>query len=326
MATIGLHCSHEQFPPSELLRHVRTAESEGFAAAMCSDHFHPWSDRQGHSGLAWAWLGAAMQATALSFGVVNAPGQRYHPAIIAQGAATLAEMYPGRFWMALGSGQALNEHITGDRWIPKPERQARLKDAVSVIRALFAGEEVDDSTREGSGHVRICRAKLYTRPETPPRIIGAAVSAETAAWVGSWADGLITVAKPRDELRRIVDAFREGGGAGKPMLLQAQTCYAPDEAEARRAAHDQWRTNVLDSKTLTELEMPEDFDREAAGLTPEDLEGRIRMSSDIGRHIAWLEEDVAFGFEEIYVHQVGRDQAGFLRAFGERVLPAIGSC
>jgi probable non-F420 flavinoid oxidoreductase len=323
MATIGYHASHEQFAPSELLGFVRSAERAGFRAAMCSDHFHPWSDRQGQSGFAWSWLGAAMQATGLPFGVVNAPGQRYHPAIIAQAAATLAQMFPGRFWIALGSGQALNEHITGDRWPPKPERQARLKEAVGVIRALFAGEEVDHNPEGTGGHIRVRRAKLYSRPEVPPRIIGAAVSAQTAEWVGSWADGLITVVKPPDELRRVVDAFRRGGGEGKPMLLQAQTCYAPDEAEARRAAYDQWRPNILDSAVLTELEMPEDFERESGGLTPDDLDGHIRISSDLGRHVAWLQEDIALGFEEIYVHQVGRDQGRFLDAFGERVLPAL---
>src|SRR3954471_20378122 len=154
MALIGYHCSHEQFPPSELLSLASLAHRVGFRAAMSSDHFNPWSERQGQSGFAWSWLGAAMQATRLPFGVVNAPGQRYHPAIIAQAAATLAEMFPGRFWMALGTGQALNEHITGDRWIPKPERRARLKESVDVIRALFAGEEVEHNPQGHDGYVR----------------------------------------------------------------------------------------------------------------------------------------------------------------------------
>jgi G6PDH family F420-dependent oxidoreductase len=123
---IGYHASHEQLPPSELLACVVAAEAAGFQAAMCSDHFAPWSSRQGHSGFAWSWLGAALQATGLDFGVVNAPGQRYHPAIIAQAAATLSELFPGRFWLALGSGEASNEHITGGRWPPKAERRARL--------------------------------------------------------------------------------------------------------------------------------------------------------------------------------------------------------
>src|SRR5215216_6744283 len=160
MPVIGLHCSHEQIPPSRLLSHVREAEAAGFGAAMSSDHFSPWSERQGESGFAWSWLGAALQATSLGFGVVNAPGQRYHPAIVAQAAATLSELFPGRFWLALGTGEASNEHITGDRWPNKAQRRARLGEAVAVIRALLAGETVNHQ-----GLVTVDRARLWTLPE-----------------------------------------------------------------------------------------------------------------------------------------------------------------
>ena len=140
---IGFHASDEQWPPSRLLRYVQPAERARFSAAMCSDHFHPWSERQGNSGFPWSWLGAALQATSLPFGVVTVPGQRYHPAIIAQAAATQAEMFPERFWLAVGSGEALNEHITGERWPPKVERNVRLKEAVDAMRALWRGETVN---------------------------------------------------------------------------------------------------------------------------------------------------------------------------------------
>ena len=176
---IGYHASHEQIPPSKLLRAIRRAEDAGFTAGMSSDHFAPWSERQGESGFAWSFLGAALAQTSLPFGVVNAPGQRYHPAIIAQAAATLSELFPGRFWLALGSGEASNEHITGDRWPAKEERRARLGEAVAVIRALLAGETV---SRDGL--VKVDRARLWTLPEEPPKLIGAAISPETAAWVG----------------------------------------------------------------------------------------------------------------------------------------------
>ncbi len=318
MALIGYHCSHEQFAPSELLSLVSLAHAAGFRAAMCSDHFNPWSERQGQSGFAWSWLGAAMHATPLSFGVVNAPGQRYHPAIVAQAAATLAEMFPRRFWIALGSGQLLNEHITADAWMPKKERQARLLEWVRISRRLWAGETVTHSDR-----VRVHHAKLYTRPQEPPCIIGAAVSPETARWVGSWADGLITVVKPHDELAKVVDAFQSGGGRGKPMFLQAQTSYGDTDRAAQEAAFDQWRPNILPSSILTEISDPEGFDRAAASLKPEDLQGRIRMSSDVGQHIAWLNQDIALGFDAIFIHQVGRDQERFLHVFGEQVLPRI---
>src|SRR3954449_3834193 len=156
MPVIGFHNSHEQVHPAELLTAVRHAEEVGFSAAMCSDHFAPWNLAQGHSGFAWTWLGAAMATTTLPFGVVNAPGQRYHPAIIAQAAGTLAAMFPGRFWVALGSGENVNEHITGDPWPPKDERDARLRECVDVIRTLLAGDEVTHD-----GLVTVDRAKLW---------------------------------------------------------------------------------------------------------------------------------------------------------------------
>jgi G6PDH family F420-dependent oxidoreductase len=162
MTVYGLHASHEQTHPTELLAAVIRAEQAGFDAAMCSDHFSPWSERQGQSAFAWSWLGAALQATSLPFGVVNAPGQRYHPAIIAQAIGTLAAMYPGRFWAALGTGEASNEHITGDGWPRKEQRSARLRESIDVIRALLAGEEVSHD-----GLVRVDRARVWTRPQQP---------------------------------------------------------------------------------------------------------------------------------------------------------------
>src|SRR5215213_809843 len=175
MPVIGFHSSHEQVPPQDLLAAVRHAEEVGFTAAMCSDHFAPWSPRQGESGFAWSWLGAALATTSLPFGVVNAPGQRYHPAIVAQAVATLAAMFPGRFWVALGSGENSNEHVTGDPWPRKHVRDARLRECVDVIRALLAGEEVTHD-----GLVVVDRAKLWTLPEVPPALIAPAVSPATA--------------------------------------------------------------------------------------------------------------------------------------------------
>src|SRR5687767_8931954 len=220
MPLIGLHCSHEQIPPSRLLAHAVEAEAAGFQAAMSSDHFSPWSERQGESGFAWSFLGAALEATSLPFGIVNAPGQRYHPAIIAQAAATLWEMFPGRLWVALGSGEASNEHITGDPWPPKATRDARLRECVDVMRALFAGETVSHD-----GLVRVDRARLHTRPPQPPPLVGAAVSVETARRAGEWADGLATVNQPREKLCEMIDAFRAAGGEGGRLVLQVHLSW-----------------------------------------------------------------------------------------------------
>jgi probable non-F420 flavinoid oxidoreductase len=317
---IGYHASHEQLPPSALLDCVVAAEAAGFQAAMCSDHFAPWSSRQGHSGFAWSWLGAALQATGLGFGVVNAPGQRYHPAVVAQAAATLSELFPGRFWLALGSGEASNEHITGDRWPPKAERRARLGEAVQVIRALLAGETVSHD-----GRIRVDRARLWTLPERPPALIGAAISPETAAWVGGWADGLVTINQPHDTLRAVIDAFRGNGGEGKPLYLQVHLSWAADEQEAMAVAHDQWRTNVFDPMVAMDLELPEQFEAAARFVTPEDVRSAVLVSADLGHHIAWLGEYAELGFERIYLHEVGQaaHQRPFIDAFGSKVIPAL---
>ncbi|MEW5744611.1 MAG: TIGR03885 family FMN-dependent LLM class oxidoreductase [Nitrospirota bacterium] len=315
---IGFHASHEQFKPGRLLELARMAEAAGFAAAMCSDHFYPWNPRQGESGFAWSWLGAALQATSLPFGVVCAPGQRYHPAIIAQAAATLAEMFPDRFWVAIGSGQLLNEAITGDRWPPKAERNERLLECAGIMRALWAGETVTHY-----GLVAVEEAKLYTRPPNPPLLIGAAITPETAAWVGGWADGLITVSKPGDELNKVIEAFRNGGGEGKPMFLQMQISYAATEEEALHGAWDQWRSTILDSAAHTELRSPEIMDAAAQFVTPEDMHGHVQISSDISRHREWLQEYLDLGFDHLYVHNVNRDQERFIEEFGTHVLPAL---
>jgi coenzyme F420-dependent glucose-6-phosphate dehydrogenase len=318
MAQLSYHASHEQFSPSALLTYVQQAEQAGFQAITCSDHFHPWSDRQGESGFAWSWLGAAMQATNLPFGVVCAPGQRYHPAIIAQAAATLGEMFTDRFWVALGSGQAMNEAITGGPWPTKADRNARLKECVDIMRALWAGETVTHH-----GLVCVEEAKLYTRPANPPQIIGAAITPQTAEWVGSWADGLITISHPYEKLRQVVEAFRRGGGEHKPMYLKAQISYAATEEAALQGAYDQWRTNIFASSVLSELKHPQQFDAAAQFVKSQDLYEHVRISSAPQQHIEWLKKDIDLGFETISLHNVNRDQQPFIDLFGEKILPAF---
>ncbi len=318
MPLIGFHASHEQIDPASLLRAVSAAEAAGFDAAMCSDHFSPWSERQGQSGFAWSWLGAALQATSLPMGVVNAPGQRYHPAIIAQAAATLCQMFPGRFWVALGSGEASNEHMTGDRWPPKDTRNARLRECIDVMRALFAGETVSHE-----GLIRVDRAKLWTLPEEPPKLIGAAVSVETAGRVGEWADGLITVNQSREHLRRMIDAFRTSGGAGKPVYLQVHLSYAREEKTALAIAYDQWRSNVFAPPVCWDMELPAHFDEASRFVREEDMRDAVLISSDPARFVDWLSEFAALGFDGLYLHHVGREQQEFVETFGERVLPAL---
>jgi probable non-F420 flavinoid oxidoreductase len=317
MTEYGIHASHEQIPPAELLAAMIAAERAGFDAAMCSDHFSPWSERQGQSAFAWSWLGAALQATNLSFGVVNAPGQRYHPAIIAQAIGTLGSMFPGRFWAALGSGEFANEHITGGAWPRKEIRNARLRECVDVIRDLMAGEEV---TRDGL--ITVDRARLYTRPETPPPLIGAAVSTATAKWCAEWADGLVTVNAPEETLRAMIDAYRGAGGRG-PVNLQVHLSWAPTEAEAEEIAYDQWRSNVFAPPVCWDLQLVEHFDVVSEHVTMEQVKSVVNVSADLERHIDWLRGYAALGFDRIYLHHVGQDLTPFIDAFGAKVLPAL---
>jgi probable non-F420 flavinoid oxidoreductase len=317
MTIIGFHASHEQVPPGDLLDAVVLAEEVGFTAAMCSDHFSPWSERQGQSGFAWSWLGAALQATTLPFGVVTAPGQRYHPAIIAQAIGTLASMYEGRFWAALGSGENSNEHITGDAWPHKQEREARLRECVEVMRTLLAGDTVSHD-----GLVTVDRARLFTRPTTPPPLIGAAVSEQTAAWCADWADGLITVGTRPEQVRRVLESYRAAGGTG-PVHLQVHLSYAGDDETALGIAHDQWRSNVFASPVSWDLPEIAHFDEASKHVRPDDMHDAVLISSDPGRHAAWIGELAAVGFDGIYLHHVGQTQSEFLEVFGDKVLPEL---
>lgn len=317
MTVIGFHASHEQIPPSRLLRDVRHAEQAGFQAAMCSDHIEPWSQRQGHSGFAWSWLGAAMATTSLPFGVVSAPGQRYHPAVIAQASATLAEMFPDRFWVALGSGEHMNEHVTGQHWPRKEQRNQRLLECVDVIRRLHAGEEVSHE-----GLVTVDRARVWSRPRTPPPLVVPAVSVETARWGASWADGLATINQPADHLADMLAAYRDAGGRGK-TVLQVHLSWAPTEQEAYAIAYDQWRTNVWAPPVPWDLETAGHFDALGGGVSEEQVRGSVLVSSDAAWLAARIADLVGLGFDEVYLHHVGQDQEAYLDTFGQHVLPQL---
>ena len=318
MGLIGYHASHEQHPPSALLHHVQDAEAAGFTAVSSSDHFTPWSRAQGESGYAWSWLGAAMAATSVPFGVVNAPGQRYHPTIVAQAVATLLELFPGRLWVAMGSGEASNEHITGERWPPKAVRNERVRECVDIVRALLRGEEVSFD-----GHVHVDRARLWTLPPSVPAIYGAALTVETAELCGAWADGLLTVGLPPPELTRVIEAFRAGGGEGKPVAVQAKVAYAETDEEAVAGAFEQWRTNVFESALMADLETVEQFEIAARYVPPEAVADAVLCSADIGRHLASLYDLLDCGVDDLFLHHVPRPQRAFIDAYGEKVVPAL---
>lgn len=320
MTRIGYHNSHEQFAPGRLLECARIADAAGFSVASASDHFHPWSTvEQGQSGFLWSWLGAAMEATSIEFRSVTCPGWRYHPAILAQAGATLSAMYPGRLWMTLASGQLLNEGIAGVNWPAKDERNAHLKECVDVIRALWAGETVTHR-----GRVTVEEAKLYTLPAEPPLVIGAAVSTATARWLGSWADALITVGSAdRDNVRQVVDAFREGGGEGKPVCIQAKIAWGDSYESALEDAWREWRTNILCGDVPWEIRTPQQFEDATAHVRPEDVAEAVVVSDSLAEHADRLHDFVEMGAAEIYVHNVAPNQEAFLEAFGAHVLPDL---
>ena len=308
---IGYHASHEQLAPSELLSSVQLAERVGFHGAMCSDHLAPWGVAQGHSGYAWSWLGAALALTRFGFGVVTAPGQRYHPAVAAQAIATLAEMFPGRFWAALGSGELVNEHVTGDPWPEKGERDRRLDESASVIRRLLHGERVDHD-----GAVRVHDARVWSLPTAPPLLVGAAISPGTAERVAAWADGLITTGTDAAALADAIGAYRAAGGRGE-VSLQVHLSIARTADDAAALARDQWRHGAVTRVSPWDVAQPEDFDRLAAesdadpaasviaGVEPHEIADRVRA--------------LCAGADRVYLHHIGKDQ----RRFVEEDAPAL---
>ncbi|MFC7458190.1 TIGR03557 family F420-dependent LLM class oxidoreductase [Brachybacterium sp. GCM10030267] len=303
MTIIGYHASHEQIAPSTLLADVQRAEAVGFDAALCSDHLAPWGTAQGESGFAWSWLGAAMASTTLPFGVVTAPGQRYHPVVIAQAVATLAEMFPGRFWAAYGSGEAVNEHVTADPWPDKDTRRRRVTASVEAIRRLLEGEQVDlDDV------VRIHQARIWSRPATQPPAIAASASPDSARWAARWADGMITVGIDPQSTSQVLSAYRDAGGTGETML-QAHVSLAPSEDEALAIATDQWK-HATASATMWDVEQPEDFDA-LAEPTPEAMRSSVAIAGSV-EQLAGQLTAAGRGFDHLYIHHVGQDQSYFL--------------
>lgn len=317
MTVYGFHASHEQISPRQLLADVQLAEQVGFGAAMCSDHLEPWSRRQGHAGMAWPWLGAALATTDLTFGTVTAPGQRYHPAIVAQAIATLGTMFPGRFWTALGTGQFANEHVTGQGWPRKEVRQQRLEESVDVITRLLAGETVSHD-----GLVTVEEATVWEIPEPRPPLIAPAISVETAVRGARWADGLATINQDPGRLREMLDRWADAGGAPR-RILQVHLSWAPTQEEAFALAHDQWRSNVFPSPASTDLRVASYDAVTDAGVAPELLQDAVLISSDLGELTERIHELAALGFEELFLHHVGQEQRPFLEAFGETVLPQL---
>jgi coenzyme F420-dependent glucose-6-phosphate dehydrogenase len=317
MLEIGYALSSEEHSPGDLVRNARRAEEVGFTFALISDHFHPWVDHQGHSPFAWTVIGAIAQATQrLRLGTgVTCPLMRYHPAIVAQAAATAAALMPGRFFLGVGTGENLNEHILGQRWPSAPERLEMLEEAIQVIRLLWQG-----GTQSYRGrYYTVEHAQLYTLPEAPPPLMVAASGKKAAALAGRVGDGLICVS-PNAEARK---EFEAAGAQGKPRIGQLHVCWAASDAEARRIAHEWWPNAGLQGELSVELPLPRHFEQAVATVREEDIARAMVCSADPERHVAAIEEFARAGFDKVYVAQAGRDQEGFFRFYEREVLPRL---
>jgi G6PDH family F420-dependent oxidoreductase len=312
---IGYFLSSEETDPRELVRQASMAEQAGFDGLWISDHFHPWNDEQGHSAFVWSVIGAIANATSRMklTTAVTCPTVRMHPALVAQAAATSAVLLEGRFSLGLGTGEALNEHILGDRWPVADERLEMLEEAVQVIRTLWQGGSQSHRGR----HYRVENARIYDLPEqTPPILISAfgPKATELAARIG---DGLCTVAPVKDAVR----SFRDKAGAGKLVAGGVKVCWAPDEQSARETAYRLWPNDALPGELSQILPTPRHFEQ-AAELVDEDMVAdSIVCGPDLDRHAEALREYEDAGFDELYVQQVGGDHERFFELYASDVLP-----
>jgi coenzyme F420-dependent glucose-6-phosphate dehydrogenase len=317
MLELGYSLSSEEHGPNDLVEQACRAEEVGFSLAVISDHFHPWISHQGQSPFVWAVLGGiARETTRLSVGTgVTCPLIRTHPAIVAHAAATAGAMFGERFFLGVGTGERLNEHVLGDRWPPAGERQAMLEEAVRLIRLLWEG-----GTRNFEGrHYRLEQARLFTLPQAPPPIYVAAGGGRAAELAGRIGDGLIST-KPSSEA---VAAFERNGGGGKPRLGQLTVCWARSEDAARDVAMRVWPLAALPSVLNSELSTPRQFEDACASVRPEMIGKAIVLGPDPERHLQAIATYQQAGFDKVFVHQVGPETDGFFRFYEREVLPAL---
>jgi coenzyme F420-dependent glucose-6-phosphate dehydrogenase len=314
---LGYTLSSEEFDAPTLVAQAERAERAGFAFASISDHFHPWIDAQGESPFVWGALGAISQRTErieLITGV-TCPTTRIHPAIVAQAAATAAQLLPGRFSLGVGSGENLNEHITGARWPGVVERQARLEEAIEVIRALWTGKL---QSHRGA-HFTVENARVYSLPEEPPPLLVAVAGESSVELAAQAGDGLIGTSPVADSVKQ----FRSEGGEGKPTYGQLHVCWAKDEEEAKELALKQWPNGAISGSYFLELPLPAHFEEAAEVLHTEDIAGSVVCGPDPERHRAAIEEYVEAGYDHVYVHQIGPDQEGFFDFCEREILPSF---
>ena len=317
MTRFGIALSAEQHGPNALVDKARRAEEAGFEFALVSDHYHPWLEEQDESAFVWTVLGGiARETDSLEVGTgVTCPTIRIHPAILAQAAATTAAAMDGRFFLGVGTGENLNEHVIGDRWPAHHVRLDMLEEAIEVIRELWEGR----MHSHYGDHYTVENARIFTQPEEPPPIHVAAEGPTMADAAGQIGDGLIAT-KPDPA---VVDGFRSGGNGERPRYGQMTACYAESEAAATEILHENWRNAGLPGELGQELATPKHFDQAAQLVDPDELAESVAVGPDPEQYVESIEEDVDAGFDHVYVHQVNPDAAGFFEFYEAEVLTEV---
>jgi G6PDH family F420-dependent oxidoreductase len=319
MTLFGYFLSSEEFGPQELLDQAREAKDAGFEALWISDHYHPWNDEQGQSPFVWSMIGAlseavpGMQVTTS----VTCPTVRIHPAVIAQAAATAQVLLNGNFVFGIGSGEALNEHVTGARWPEVAVRLEMLEEAVEIVRQLWDGKQHNHHGK----HYDVVQARIYTLPDTPPPIYISGFGEKSTRLAGRIGDGYIQV-EPSKEL---VDLFRSSGGGDKPAQGGVKVCWDDDEGRARKTAHRLWATQEVPGQLAQDLPTPKHFEQASELVTEEHVAKDVVCGPDVDRHVSALQEYVDAGFDEVYVSQIGSNHEGFFRVYQKEVLPRLRS-
>ncbi len=323
--TIGYAAMLEQFHPTDVVRYCELAEQQGFTGVMAADHFQPWVPQQGEAAFVWNVLTAIGERTQGDLGPgVTCPSFRFHPALVAQASATLEAMYPGRHWLGLGSGEALNEHVVGQYWPEAPERIAMMFEAIEIIRKLFSGKDVKHSGK----YFKLETTRLWTLTETPPPIYVATAGPITAKKTGALCDGIITVGAPLEKIGGIFAKFDEGArSAGKdpdsmPKIMQLHMSWAATDEEAAVNAMTEWPNGGM-KFPKQDIKSPFDFEQIAKLVRLEDFEGRMLISSDPDQHRAEIQKYLDLGIDRLYLHNVGRNQEEWIKVFGQSVLPKL---
>ena len=316
MAEFGYFLSSEDHHPHDLVEQARLARAHGLDRLWISDHYHPWLDEQGHSPFVWGIIGAISAAVPETYvtTAVTCPIMRIHPAVIAQAAATASLQLDGRFRLGVGTGEALNEHILGDRWPAADERLERLREAIEIMRALWTGEQF---SHRGE-HFVVDRARLYDHPSEMIEVPMSAFGPKALEVAIDVADGFMTVS-PDAESRATYD--RDGGRG--PTQAGIKVCWGPDEDTAAELVHHLWRNQGVEGELSQELPMPAHFDQASSLVTLDTIKELVPCGPDPERHVAAIKEYIDAGFDEIYVCQIGPDQAEFFDFFERDVLPRL---